>query len=61
LRLIIAPNRKKFDTVTHYGHVWTASQATGLTTDIIDKVNETFTYFGSELPGYNWAKEQTRT
>jgi hypothetical protein len=45
--------------VVNYGHLWSRIQAGAVSADITDKLNSVLTRFGSEIPGYNQAKEAT--
>jgi len=44
--------------ITHYGHLWTGSQAGALTIDSVDKLDSVLNHFDIGIPGYDWLKEQ---
>lgn len=48
------------DNVIHYSHLWTDTQITAIGADTIDKLNSVLTHFGSQIPGYDQLKEDTR-
>ena len=46
------------NSITHYGHLWTGSQAGALTIDSVDKLDSVLNHFDIGIPGYDWLKEQ---
>lgn len=45
------------NSITHYGHLWTGSQAGALTIDSVDKLDSVLNHFDIGVPGYDWLKE----
>jgi hypothetical protein len=46
--------------ITHYGRLWSGTQVGALTIDSVDKLDSVLNYFDSNVPGYDWLKEQAR-